>query len=138
MKNLKIIAITTILMVLLNILGHDFPPLSIYFSPVFIVLISWLFLEKTDFPLIYKTLIIDLLVILNDLLIRTFVGGDIDSQGNAWIVMYMFFGFAIYNFYLLLLGLFRYKFKLTLYCILLNILIFSLYLYFFGMYGVNK
>lgn len=80
--------------ILSNVLGHFFPPSSIFLTPI-VVGISTFLLATSCFNLALRILLIILALITNDILIKIFAGGIHDSQGAGWINLFFIIGIAI-------------------------------------------
>lgn len=92
MKNILILITCITALILSNYLGNISPPTSILFTPILIAGIAVLFFYKSNFPFFIKVLFITFFIISNDLLVRTYAGGTADSEGNGWIILFMFLG----------------------------------------------
>ncbi len=92
----SIILLGLAIIIVANVAGHYFPPLSLLSSFIymnFIVGVVNRELYKGDFKL---TVIYNFALLLaNDLLIRLYAGGIHDSQGKAWFWMMFHIGFVI-------------------------------------------
>ena len=91
--SIKIILVLLII-VLITILGHYFPPTSLILSPFTIGILTSL-LISTDFKAGYRILLITLAIILNDIFIKRFAGGRNDLEGAAFINAFLFIGLII-------------------------------------------
>lgn len=79
------IIIGLFIITLCNVLGHYFPPFSLFTSYIYMGIIIGLINDKLykssfRFTIIYNFFIL----LLNDFLIRKFAGGSHDSAGMAW------------------------------------------------------
>lgn len=92
MKNILILITSLVALILSNYLGNISPPTSILFTPILIAGIAVLIFYKSNFPFFIKVLFITFFIISNDLLVRTYAGGTADSEGNGWIILFMFLG----------------------------------------------
>ncbi|MCW3121016.1 MAG: hypothetical protein JWQ38_508 [Flavipsychrobacter sp.] len=95
MKNLLIIALSLITVLISNYLGATVPPFSILFTPVIIGCISCAILIYSTWRLTWRVLIVVGIIILNDLLIRLYAGGNHDGEGNEWISIFMLIGAVV-------------------------------------------
>ncbi len=136
MRNILIVLASYISILIFNYLGHVVAPFSILLTPILIGFLTWIIVDKCSFHLIIKTLILASLIILNDILIRLIAGGNHDSEGNGWIILFMFFGILICGLSLLIIGIIRKQIKVTLISLVLPILIVYIYLDNFSTLGL--
>ncbi len=95
-ESFKYVTIGLMIMILANFAGHYFPPFSLFSSFIYInVIIAFINLKlyKINFRLtaIYNFI----LLIVNDLLIRYYAGGNHDSVGMAICTVMFCLGFII-------------------------------------------
>ncbi|HEU0137293.1 MAG TPA: hypothetical protein VFQ50_08385 [Flavobacterium sp.] len=96
MKNIKVISLGLGIIAIANLAGHYFPPFSLFTSFVYINIITGVVnypLYKQNFSLtvIYNFL----LLLMNDLLIRWYAGGNHDSAGMGWCWLMFHVGLVI-------------------------------------------
>jgi hypothetical protein len=98
MKTQQIIYIFIGLIIILgaNIAGHYFPPFSLTYSFIymnFIIGLVNLPLYKINFN--YTVIYNYILLLINDLFIRLYAGGNHDSEGMAWCWLMFYVSFII-------------------------------------------
>jgi hypothetical protein len=93
-NHLKIFSLNLALLVGLNIIGHYFPPFSILFSPIIILLICFN-IFKTNINFYIKSIFIVFSIIVNDISLRLYAGGTHDSEGIMVINLFFYINFII-------------------------------------------
>ena len=94
-KNVLILAVSLALCVFNNYMGHYYPPFSISKTPLLIGLVTAGIMYLTDFKLFTKFCWISFFILLNDLLIRIYAGGNHDSEGVGWITLFLLMGLGL-------------------------------------------
>ena len=109
MTNNKTISISIGLVLLNIVIGHFFSPTVVLFSPLVVTLVS-LFIGVVNVKLspILKTLIIVLLISIQDVGLKLFAGGDHGQAGQALLNIMFLIG-IVPAFIFLLRGVFRDK-----------------------------
>ncbi len=118
-----------------NFLGHVLAPSSILLTPLLVGFITWVIVNKCNYSLVIKFLIIIFLILLNDIIIRLFAGGAHDSEGNAWIFLFFIIGILVSFITFLIYGIIKKHIWITIICILVSIPIYYYYLDNFGTLG---
>lgn len=88
-NNFTIIGLAILIIVVSNILGHFFPPFSIFATPFLMILIiarlnNPLYKSKFKFTILYNVG----LLLFNDLFIRFYAGGTHDQEGKGLISLF--------------------------------------------------
>jgi hypothetical protein len=94
MNTLKAVAISLSLIIINNVLGHYFPPISILLTPVVIGVISVL-ISRLDIQIVLIVLLVIISILLNDILIKFFAGGTADFEGAGFINLFLIFACII-------------------------------------------
>lgn len=95
MSKSLIISIGISIIFLANILGHYFPPFSLFTTFAYVSLIIGLVNFKLYRENFKTTIAYNFgLLLINDLLIRLFAGGNHDSAGMAWCWLMFQIGFV--------------------------------------------
>jgi len=119
-----------------NLIGHFIVPISIQITPILIGVILWNIIKKCHFHLLIKTVIIILLILLNDILIRLYNKGIHDFEGNGWIVLFFFVGLFVFGLCLIAYGFINKEIKWTIISLIISSLVFYFYLLNFGTLGM--
>lgn len=107
MKNVIVIGVSLVLVS--NFLGCMFGLISIFFTPILIGVFTILVLSNPNYQLPVKFLMIIGMIIINDILVKLFAGGDHDFPGQGWITLFLFFGLGVATILIVLYGLFVQK-----------------------------
>ncbi len=109
MNNTKTIFISLGVVIANNVIGHFFAPNGIMFTPIVLIVISFLIgiLNKELKP-IWKSAILAGLVSIHDIGIKLYAGGTHDYEGLGWVHSMLFIG-LLPAFVLLIIGVFRAK-----------------------------
>lgn len=83
--------VTLGMIIIVNLLGHAFPPMSIFLSPVVIAL-SAVLLLGTGYGTLARVGLLFSAVVINDLLMKNMAGGTHDTQGAGWINLMLIIG----------------------------------------------
>ncbi len=136
MNNLKILTISFVTLILLNLLGSIIGAISLLLTPVFIGFVTYLILYRCNYDLIIKTSLIIFFIITNDILIRFYAGGTHDFEGNGFNVFFMFIGLAIFCSFFLKYGISNKLIKWTIINLTITVIVFYFYLTYCGTLGL--
>lgn len=95
MKNRETLLIILSLVIINGVLGHFFPPLGIDLTPLVIITSALLILLRFTANVYIKSLVLFGAVVLNDVLIKLYSGGNNDQVGLLWIHLFMLIGLII-------------------------------------------
>jgi hypothetical protein len=95
MKNRETLIIILSLVTINGVLGHFFPPLGIDLTPLVIITSALLILLRFTANVYIKSLVLFGAVVLNDVLIKLYSGGNNDQVGLLWIHLFMLIGLII-------------------------------------------
>ena len=105
LKNYLVLIIGIILVLINNYLGHVDPPFSIDWTPFLIGLITFCIFIFINFRLIFKFSLVTGFIVVNDILVKLFSGGDHDAEGSAWIFFSLFAGLILSTVIIALYGI---------------------------------
>jgi hypothetical protein len=88
MNTLKVVLISFALIIINNVLGHYFSPISILLTPVVIGIISVL-ISRLNIPIILVVLLVIASILFNDILVKLFAGGTSDFEGAGFINLFL-------------------------------------------------
>lgn len=93
MKNSIVIGIALTIVIVNNIFGHYYAPSSIMFTPIVVIVLSYLiaFLAK-NIKAIQKTILLAFMIGLHDVCIKLYAGGTHDLPGLGLIHLMLFVG----------------------------------------------
>jgi hypothetical protein len=112
MKELIVLLSAALIIALNGYIGHAYPPSGILGTPIILGISSLIIvIGVRRSASILKSCFVLSCAILNDYLVRTYSGGMIDSEGEAMISVYFFYG-LIASYLILIFGTFKSKDKL--------------------------
>ena len=129
------------LVTLNNIVGHFIPPTSVVLTPFLLPLLATIIFHKeNEMGIIIKSLLLALLVILNDAGIKLYAGGAHDRQGLSFVNGAMLIG-LVPAFGILTFSILRRKEQSVNRCIVAILVLpalISIYLIFFMSLGLGR
>lgn len=109
MKDKKTILIALVIVLFNIIVGNLFAPYGILFIPLVLTSVSFVICMSTNnLKPISKSMILFLLISLNDIGIKLYSGGRHDSEGLAWVNGFLFIG-LVPSFIILLFSIIKNK-----------------------------
>jgi hypothetical protein len=132
-----VLCLSTIAIILSNIIGNIVPPCSILLAPFIIVGLSWILNKKSKISYFYKVLIILFFSLVNDFLIRIYAGGNHDSEGNGIIQASLVVGLAVSFILIIKYELTQTKILSLITGLILSLMVLVLYLINFGQFGMD-
>ena len=136
-KTVPIFVICLLIIVITNFFGFILPPFSILAIPFTVSSLTVLVLFSGKYWLVLKTIIISILIVVNDLLIRTFAGGTHDAEGNGFIILFTYIALFFVPFFVVAYGVFRKDVFGTIFGLIFLIFIIYFYLMFFSAFGLT-
>ncbi len=120
-----------------NFIGNVAAPASVLLTPVVILIVSYV-LIRAEMKLSYRVLLIVVAIVLNDFFIKLFAGGTHDMAGAGFINLFLLFGLVIATGLIFIELKFAQKndFKNAFLSSLLIPAVGSLYIYYFGFFGL--
>lgn len=136
-------AITAALgIILLNLLiGHFFAPTGIMITPVILIASTALIVFNTrDKKPVLMSLLVLLMIILNDIGLKLYAGGAHDKEGQAWVHFMLFLG-LIPSFFIMTRSILKseeFALEQKIVSIFLFPLVISAHLFFFSDLGIGR
>lgn len=93
MNNIIALGLALLIIILNGLLGHFFPPNSIFLTPIILTITSILVCFATkNIPIVFISILTISFVVLNDIFIKLYAGGIHDNEGQDFITLFLFIG----------------------------------------------
>ena len=75
-----------------NLAGHFLAPMGILLTPAVVLMAAWLILSARTGSSLLKVALLALIIIGHDVGIKLYAGGQHDSEGQGWMIAFLFMG----------------------------------------------